>query len=555
MILLLFFILAPCHSVSSGADTVSLGRGWNLISFSKAPPTDIPTALGSVSPDVLIIWGWESASRQWVKWRPSGGASNTLSSLEAWKGYWIYTDEPGSIEMAGWEWASSRTVPLSDGWNLTGYSGLNNADADTALGTIRDRWNMVWGWESGLWYGKHPAILTLPAPIEPLSSFGKGKAYWVRIRQGQATDWTLPPAPDLNGWLTSHPGVAGAIKWQYRPADLYNVYTPPGDSDKIAWADWNPSQKNDLNQAFINAYAWLTGGARQVQLPYEGLTDQPLNTHPNLLDNSISVMEHVTPAYMWNLYIAHVAFSLAMEVTKQLPWSITGYDDDSLRYLFDSTTMAWGMYWSPSGQPASYSMGTYRIPAKRVDNLPKTAFAPPSWTYPFLVQSGLVGATRIETIGNILDWMRQNLTHFYGNDSFGNMYAVWQYRGYPPISRIVNGTTDLNNPDIGPRHWTAGCHGSVGFLNEVLRTVNIPVQPVWMCDHEMPYFVTEKMYMDHGDDPYNRNVKDSQVPILSLLIDEATYQSWFTHDLTVNITDPTSPACANVGRRAAEAGQ
>jgi hypothetical protein len=58
--------------------------------------------------------------------------------------------------------------------------------------------------------------------------------------------------------------------------------------------------------------------------------------------------------------------------------------------------------------------------------------------------------------------------------------------------------------------------------------------------------------MDHGDDPYNLNVKNSSSSIDSLLMDEATYALWFTTDLTVNITNNTSPACANVGRQAAQ---
>ena len=46
--------------------------------------------------------------------------------------------------------------------------------------------------------------------------------------------------------------------------------------------------------------------------------------------------------------------------------------------------------------------------------------------------------------------------------------------------------------------------------------------------HELAYFVTENLYLDHGDDPYNANVKNSNSLILSLLIDEATYKAWFT---------------------------
>jgi hypothetical protein len=351
--------------------------------------------------------------------------------------------------------------------------------------------------------------------------------------------------PDLAGWLGQHTAIANAIQWQFQRADPQWGYTPPTNADKIAWSDWSPTQKADLDQAFSDAVTWLSSGATQVQNDPNGLTDMPTNIQPNVNDDSVTVIEWVSEAYMWQLYIAHVALSLALETTNTLPWSITTYDSASLRYLFDSTTMAWnlgGYFW----------MGTYAmyVPTLRADNRPKSNFGPPKWTYPFLKQANLVGTTRIDTIGRVLQWMREKLAHFIGSDTFGNCYAIWQYRGYPPLSRVVNGTIDSNNPSSGTQHWTMGCHGSVGLLHQLLRVVNIPVQPVWIAGHELACFMSEKMYLDHGDDPYNLNVKNSTQPILKVLIDEPTYQSWFTNDLTINITDLNSPAGANIGRSA-----
>jgi hypothetical protein len=285
-------------------------------------------------------------------------------------------------------------------------------------------------------------------------------------------------------------------------------------------------------------------------MPIGGLSDEPVNQNFQSAVDTISVSEWVTPAYMWKLYVAHVGFSLALETSQTLGWSVAGDTDETLRYLFDSSVMAWYL---PNG---NYGMGTYagaNFPPLRANNRPQTAFAPPMWTYPFLRDAGLLGTTRLETIGNVLQWMRLNLWHFFGTDTFGNVDAIWQYRGWVPLSRIVNGTVDANNPGFGVQHWTAGCHGSVALLHEVLRVVNVPVQPVWVAGHELAYFTSEGLYLDHGDDPYNAVVKSHPAsPILPLLIDEATYKARFTSDLTVNITDPYSPALANVGRAAAE---
>ena len=332
-------------------------------------------------------------------------------------------------------------------------------------------------------------------------------------------------------------------------------YAPPLETDKIAWSAWSPAQKDDLNEAYLDAKAWLEEGAPQASMPIGGLGDTPANQHPGVSDPSGSVLEWVTPAYMWKLYVAHVAFALALEVTHTVPWSLADDTDESLRYLFDSSVMGWYL------TNGNFSMGTYAgpavyFPALRANNRPQTAFAPPMWTYPFLKQAGLVGATRLETIGNVLQWMRLNLWHFFGPATMGNFDAIWQYRGWVPLSKIVSGSVDANNPGYGVQHWTAGCHGSVGFLHEVLRAVNVPVQPVWISGHELAYFTSEGLYLDHGDDPYNAVVKSHPAsPILQLLIDETTYKLWFTTDVTINIKDDTSPlwnsALANVGRQAA----
>ena len=389
----------------------------------------------------------------------------------------------------------------------------------------------------------------------PLGSENNGAAIWVVVSDaygGSCTSATVHVTvrPELSSWLMAHPRVAAALRWQFRPANLANSYQAPADSDKLDWAHWSSSQQDDLNQAYLAAKAWLAQGASQVAMDPAGLTDQPANQHPQISNDSLSPMEWVTPAYFWKLYVAHVAFSLALEITHPLPWSLADDSDETLRYLLDGSVMAWLL---PNG---NFGMGTYggaNLPALRANTRPQTTFAPPMWTYPWLRQAGLIGSTRQETIGKVMDWMRDNLWHFYGTDTLGTYNAVWQYRGYVPLSKIVEGTVDANNPTLGAQHWTAGCHGSVGFLHAVLRVLNIPVQPIWVSGHELAYFVSEKLYLDHGDDPYNANVRAApNSPILSLLIDESTYQSWFIPDLTVNITDPYSPAKNNVGRRANE---
>jgi hypothetical protein len=425
--------------------------------------------------------------------------------------------------------------------------GASFSVAATGTGALAYQW-----WRDGAPITGAGASTFLSAPVVAADD---GAAFRVVVSDaygGSVTSATahLTARPELTTWLMAHPRVAAAIRWQFQPANLGNSYQAPADADKVAWAAWTVQQRADLNQAYLEAKAWFAQGAPQVAMDPAGLTDQPANQHPQISNDSLSPMEWVTPAYMWKLYLAHVAFALAQEITHPLPWSLVDDSDETLRYLFDSSVMAWYL---PNG---NYGLGTYggaNLPALRADTRPQTTFAPPMWTYPWLQQAGLIGSTRAETIGRVMEWMRGNMWHFFGTDTLGTYNAVWQYRGYVPLSKIVGGTTDANNPGYGAQHWTAGCHGSVGFLHATLRVLNIPVQPVWVCGHELAYFPSEKRYLDHGDDPYNAVVRAAPgSPVLNLLIDETTYQTWFTGDLTVNITDPYSPALANVGRSAAQ---
>jgi len=351
------------------------------------------------------------------------------------------------------------------------------------------------------------------------------------------------PAVVLNQILQANPQVAAAIQWQSTPASTSNAYAPPTAANMVAYANWSAQQKADLVNAFQVALQWMLQGAPSVQPNCDGLTDAPANVDPNVNNDNTSVMQAVSASYMWQLYVHHVAFSLVPMASgvQTGGFSLAGLTAEELRWLLNSATMAWNILGN------YYGMGTYGqyVPALRANNLPASPFAPPRWIYSWLRDTQLIAPARKDTICLVLDWMRHNMWHFLGASTFGRCQAIWQYRGYPPLSRIIAGTTDADYPSEGQQHWTMGCHGSVGFLNAILRVLNIPVLPVWVCGHELAYFPTEGVYLDHGDDPYNQIVKSSSKPISLIFIDEATYAARFSPDPTVNITGGT--ACANVG--------
>jgi hypothetical protein len=104
-----------------------------------------------------------------------------------------------------------------------------------------------------------------------------------------------------------------------------------------------------------------------------------------------------------------------------------------------------------------------------------------------------------------------------------------------------------------------GCWGTTGFLIAVLRAVNVPVRLVVSkglrgqgksCAHAQPFFMSERLFMSHGDDPYSQLVRSQDAPVSvlvpKLLLDEQTYGAWFGESL-----DPYA-RCASVGRQPRE---
>jgi hypothetical protein len=152
----------------------------------------------------------------------------------------------------------------------------------------------------------------------------------------------------------------------------------------------------------------------------------------------------------------------------------------------------------------------------------------------------------------MMGWSRDNLHHYSGANTPLNLVKHWQYDGFPPVERILKGTTHEDRPGEGIRHYIAGCWGMTGFLKVIMRTCNIPVTFLSIFIHAMPGFMREQLYLSHGDDPYNSFSKTviPPYPPSEILIDQATYDAWFYYDPS----DLASRQYAdnNIGRRTCE---
>ncbi len=345
--------------------------------------------------------------------------------------------------------------------------------------------------------------------------------------------------PSMSCWLKSHPKVANSIKWQFMfQGSAYDI----PETAKRAWPNWSSQEKSRLITAFNEMWQWMKAQSGTFSAGGEGMVYPPINVRDTTNDNG-SPWTGVSQDYAWDLFVRWIALELVVEISSYVSWSVTAYDEEQLQVLFDSVAimsrLSDNSFTLATGSPGHSNY------VKRKDNLGTSLIAPPQYTYAFLVNRNIVGASRIETIGNLLQWVSDSLAHYYGAFVYQETENHWQYRGIPPITRIIEGTT---NPTVGSGgqfdHWTAGCHGTTGLIRNVLRALNIPVHISTVCGHSQAFFITEGLYLDHGDNPYNITFKNTGQPASALLIDRGTYVSWFGTS-----TDNRSNGCDKIGHQ------
>lgn len=342
-----------------------------------------------------------------------------------------------------------------------------------------------------------------------------------------------PPRPRpkrsaFDRFLGRHPVLQSAIVWRAPgpPAEVNGVPTP--------FSQWTKAEKAELGGVWNDI---LKG--RSLGLSATPAVQLTLNNAGEVFSTRLP------PAQAWRYFLGYVAQSLAVEHQGAVAWSFDDYAAGQLVWLFDSKSLF----------HYSSTLGEYGTVKQHglLESLGSVQPGDPARIGAAARALGFVGATRRETIERLLDWCRANLVHFYGAETPANLVDHWQYSGWPPVGRMLAGTT---HPSYGFAHWTAGCWGTAGFLRHVLRTLNIAASLETADGHALPRFrlpgsgstgMSRDLFLSHGDDPYNSLWRATPpVPIAELPIDAATYANWFAGGA------PLPPAGSNVGRQTVE---
>jgi hypothetical protein len=359
-------------------------------------------------------------------------------------------------------------------------------------------------WYLDLLRNEAPVVCTLdPADPETISlhcdveEVGEGEAALAAVPPG--------PPPDLDAWLDANPVVRDAVIW-----------------DGHSWVGWPDDNRAQLRESF--AAAWRHEAYREIaDPPPNQVLSNPLN---------VALRQVLSREDAWRLYVGYAGHSLALEIGRRLPWSIAAWPASRLRLLLSGEDMFRPVL---EGMEIADGMGSQTPCGVRR-----------SWR--FLVEEGLLRATALATVGRLLEWSRDLLHVGGGLSGWAEKEAFWHYRGFPPISRVIEGTDSPH----GFGHHIDGCWGELGLLKTVLRAANIPVQlNVVVTDigaHALPGFPSIDRFLTHGDDPYSRGPK-SALPFFAgedLLINGARFAQLFN--------DSRSPEenRLNIGRRPVE---
>jgi hypothetical protein len=294
-------------------------------------------------------------------------------------------------------------------------------------------------------------------------------------------------------WAAIDPILLESLVWEGEEMQL-----------QIGYANWDSEVQYALRRAFANA----------------------LNGKPSLLSDPVANLANRYNAGSWPsqwislsdallLYTEYVGYTLAVEVENRVPWSILDYTPSQLEMLLSSRHMF----------HRSRSQYIIREVSHLEDHGRVTpATAEHAWEF----MQDKIGQDRIETIGNLLEWLRRAV-HYSGGFTYDNYENHWQYPGYPPVIRIIEGTTRLSDGIF--RHYAPGCHGTYGFLRTLLKVVNIPVYECLYhaegrCIHASPYFPVDEVVLSHGDDPYSGLCRYEDYPGTELLVDATTFDYW-----------------------------
>ena len=159
-----------------------------------------------------------------------------------------------------------------------------------------------------------------------------------------------------------------------------------------------------------------------------GLPDVPTNQAGAFLNDDEFAVTVMSGEDAEDIYVTNIAHSLIREMDGTLSWSLDDLPDHQLAMLLGSEGFFIRYGRVVPGVPEGYVVNGHTGPA------------PPEVIRDFIEDTDLVRGSRYETIVRTVEWARHYLTHFSCWFTTANAENHWDYRGTPPLARMLAGT-------------------------------------------------------------------------------------------------------------------
>ncbi|MCJ7664926.1 MAG: hypothetical protein MUO24_11890 [Desulfobacterales bacterium] len=284
----------------------------------------------------------------------------------------------------------------------------------------------------------------------------------------------------LQTYLDSHPQVRDAITW-----------------DGVPYVNWQLCAPTQNFSVRLDQFYTILSSGQPLELSFNPAVVPPLSG------------DYMQPQDASEIFLAHIAFSLWVEISRHVRWHLHDNSSQSLSLILDSRNM-----FTP-GTQANNAVGFYTINA----DMSGVGFpGNPTASYQFLtgsnpsIRSGpsFIKATARDTIWKVFRWIRDNLLHGTMGLTPAHQQAAYGCQSYQPIQTIFTRTIDPGSPALGPRFFSYyGCHSSAALVVWLLRVINIPAQSydTYIEDSQNPLHAgidlpTEYLFDAHMDNFY-----------------------------------------------------
>ncbi|MGV8152069.1 MAG: S8 family serine peptidase [Candidatus Nanoarchaeia archaeon] len=171
-----------CLSIPNPIKTIYLYKGWNLISVPlKNSDMSISSILGHINESYNSIYSYNALTGQWQIYNSKQtlfDQASSLVKLDLGNAYWVDASEDIVFEVSGANY-SNYSIDLQKGWNLVGYPINNEKSVESALESIKDKYDIIYTYdaENSLWEFYSPYSTEIYE--NSLETLEAGKGYWI----------------------------------------------------------------------------------------------------------------------------------------------------------------------------------------------------------------------------------------------------------------------------------------------------------------------------------------------------------------------------------------